>query len=142
MLGDDGGQPRQFGDLMPGRLGVAGAGFDRQRRVTVGTDRGNVADDRVDPIGRQADPVMPSMPGLSSGSSSGGRLGGRLGSVERIGRGRRGTIGRIALKLDGEFFDLSLENGDLSQGHVEFTTQLDAFGTASDRSQFERDHRV
>ena len=127
---------------MPGGLGVVGAGFDRQRRVTAGADRGGVGDDRVDSIRGQANSVMPPMPGLPSGSSSGGRLGGRLRSVERIGRGRRGTIGGIALNLEGEFFDLSLENGDLSQGRVEFATQLDAFLTASDGSRFERDHRA
>jgi hypothetical protein len=80
------------------------------------------------------------MSGLTARLSAGGRLAERLGSVERISRRGRGTIGRITLNLEGEFFDLSLEDGDLSQGGVEFTTQSDAFRTASDGSRFERKH--
>ena len=70
MLGDDGGQQGEFGDLMPGGLGVVGAGFDRQRGVAPGTDRGDVMDDRVDTSRGQADSVMPAMPDLPTGSPS------------------------------------------------------------------------
>jgi hypothetical protein len=142
MLGDDGGQPGQFGDLMPGGLGVVGTGLDRQRRVAVGTDRGDVGENRVDPIRGQANPVMPAMPGLTTRTSSGGRLAGWLGCVERVGRRWRGTIGGIAWELCDEFFDLVFKHGDPSQGDVEFTTQLDTSRTFRDGSRFERSHRV
>lgn len=44
------------------------------------------------------------------------------------------------MELEGEFFELGLEAGDLSQSHVEFTTQLGAFWTAGDGSRFEIGH--
>jgi hypothetical protein len=46
------------------------------------------------------------------------------------------------LELNQEFFELSFEHGDASQGDVEFTTPLDAFSTFRDGSRFERSHRV
>jgi len=46
------------------------------------------------------------------------------------------------LELNEEFFDLSFEHGDPSQGDVEFTTQLDASRTVRDWGRFERDHWV
>jgi hypothetical protein len=142
MFGDDGGHPGEFGDLMPRRLGVVGARLDRQRGVAVGARRGDRGDDRIDPVDGQANSVMPPMPGLTARLPPGGWPAERLGSIERVGRWRRGTIGRIALDLEGEFFDLSLEEGDLSPSDVEFTTQLDAFRTASDGSRFEGKHWV
>ena len=123
VLGDDGGEPGQLGDLMPGGLGVIGAGLGWQGSLATGAGRGDVVDDGVDPLGRQAGAVIAAMPGLTAGLAPGGRLGCGLGSVEGIGRRGRGAIGGIALELDGEFFELSLEDGDLSQGQVEFTTQ-------------------
>ena len=142
MLGDDGGQLGKFGDLMPARRGIIGAGFDRQRRSTASTDRGAVIDDRVDSIGGQPDAIMTAMPGLTTGLAAGGGLANRIGSVERIGRWGRGAIGRIALKLDEEFFDLSFKDGDPSQSDVVFTAKLEASRAVRGWSRFGSHHRI
>ena len=116
MLGDDGGLFGEFGDLMPGGLGIVGTGLARQRGLASRANRGDVGDDFIDATGRQANSVMAAMASLSSGPSSGGRLGERLGSVEGIDRGGRGAIGRVALDLEEEFLDLSFEHDDPGRG--------------------------
>ena len=142
IFGDDGVQPGEFGDLVPGRLGVVGAKLNWQRRVAAGTDRRNRGDDCIDPVDGQAKSVMPAMPGLTSRRPPGGRLADRLGGIERVGRWRRGTLGRVALDLESEFFDLSLEEEDLSQSDIEFTTQLDTLRAGWKRGRFERKRGV
>ncbi len=142
MFGDDGRQRGKLGDLVPGGLGVVGAGLDRRRRMAVGTGRGDVVDDRIDPLGGQAGPVMPALAGLCSGPSSRGKIEDQLGIMERIGRWGRGVVRGIALELVDGFLDLSLDTGDLSQCDAEFTTQRDAIRTARDGSGFESGHRV
>src|SRR5207244_1291727 len=55
VLGDAGGDRWQFGDLVPGRLGVTRPGFGRQRVVATPASRRQVTDDLVNLVGRQAD---------------------------------------------------------------------------------------
>jgi hypothetical protein len=129
MLGDNGGLPGEFGNLMPAWLGIIGTRIHRQRSLAAGANRGDVGDDLVDPTDGQANAVMSAMSGLAPGTSSGGTLGYGFGSVEGIGRRGRGAIGRIALKLKQEFFDLSFEHDDAREGRIVFTTQPQATRT-------------
>ena len=138
VLGDDRGLLGEFGDLMPTRLGIVGTGIDRQRRAATRADRRDVGHDLVDAIGRQANPVVTTMSGLTAGTPPSRRLANRLGSVEWISRRRRRTIGGIAIEQEEKFFDLGFEHGDPSEGRVEFTTQPRATGTSLALGRFVR----
>jgi hypothetical protein len=140
VLGDDGRQCGEFGDLMPGRFGVVSAGLGGQGRVAVFADRRHIRHDRVDPLRRQTMAMMSGMPRLSPRLASGRRLDDRLGCPRRIGRRGRGTVGRIASKLSEEFSDLGFQDNNPSQGGVEFTTQPDAFDALGAWSRSVRDH--
>ena len=129
MLGDDRGLLGEFGDLMLTRLGIVGAGIDRQRGVAISANRGNVGDDLVDATGGQANPSMPAMSRLATGTSPTRRLADRFESVQGVGRWGCGTIRGVALDLEEKFFDLGFEHGNPSEGRVEFTTQPQATRT-------------
>ncbi|MEO6809017.1 MAG: hypothetical protein ABI353_07880 [Isosphaeraceae bacterium] len=141
MLGDDRRQFGEFGDLVPGGFAIVEAGFDSQSGVTADIGRGPICDDLMDPRRRQVKPMMATMSGLSSRASPGGPLEDQLGSVERVGRRRRGTIGRVASELVEEFSDPGPEHGDPSQGGVEFTTQPSALRTTGTGMWFGSTHR-
>ena len=128
MLGDDGRHGWQFGDLMPGRFGVVGAGLDRQGTMATGTGLGPVVLDEVDALGRQASAVMPAMAGLAAGPASGRWPARWFGGMERVGRGWQRAVGGVLLELEEQFVDLSFEPGDPSQGGVELLLQLDTPG--------------
>jgi len=142
MLGDESRQWGQFGDLMPGRLGVIGARLDRQGELAPRTNRREIGVDEVDPLGGQADAVMSAMPGLSAGLSSGGGFARKFGSVERIGRRRRGTVRRVLLEPKDQFLELSFERGDPRQSDVGLSPQLGTSGTIKDGQGFGKIHRL
>ena len=85
MFGDDGRRRGRFGDLMPGRLGVARAWFDGRGGLTTGASRGDVSLDPIDTPGRQTLAMVSAMPGLSTRFSPGGSFARELGSIQRIG---------------------------------------------------------
>jgi len=89
VLGDDGRQHGKLGDLMPGRFGIVGARFCRQRCLAAGASLGDIRDDDIDPRCRQPESVVSLMAGLPTATSSGARLDDRLGSVQGVGRRRR-----------------------------------------------------
>src|SRR3974377_1788760 len=64
VFGDVGRQLGEFGNLMPGRLGVTGRGFRGQGSLAVGADRGHVRHDLVNPLGREAVAMVSRMPRL------------------------------------------------------------------------------
>ena len=97
VLGDAGGDRWQFGDLLPGRLGVTRPGFGRQRVVATPASRRQVTDDLVNLVGRQADRRRGRMAGLPARFAAGRLLDDGLGGGGRIGRGRqRGIAGVLA----------------------------------------------
>jgi hypothetical protein len=140
MFGDNGGQRGEFGDLMPGGLGVVGARFRGQRCMTSGADLGHMGDDLVDPVRGQAKPVMSAMAELSSGVSSRRTLDDRLGGVERVGRRGRGTIRGVALQLSEEFSDLGFEHGDPGRGNVQLATKPSTLRAIRTWGRSERTH--
>jgi hypothetical protein len=71
VLGDVGRQLGEFGNLMPGRLGVTGRGFRGQGSLAVRADRGHVRHDLGDPLGREALAMASRMPRLSAWLASG-----------------------------------------------------------------------
>ena len=99
VLGDDGRQLGEFGDLMPGRLGVARPRLGGQRSLAVGADRGHIRHDDLDPLWREAMAMMSGMPRLAARFPPRGCLDDRLGRPRRIGRRGRGAIGGIASEL-------------------------------------------
>lgn len=130
ILGDDRRQFGQFGDLMPGRLGIAGVRFGGQCLVAAAAGRGNIGDDVVDAILWQSLPVVSAMPGLPAGLAARGRLGDGLGGIGRIGRrGDRG-VGGVALELNLKFVESRLQGGDPLESGVQERTQSRTLGTA------------
>ena len=92
VFGDVGRQLREFGNLMPGRLGVTGRGFRGQGSLAVGAGRGHVRHDLVDPLGREAMAMVSRMPRLSAWLTSGRCLDDRFGSPRWIDRRGRGGV--------------------------------------------------
>ena len=140
VLGDDGRQLGEFGDLMPARLGVARPRLGGQRSLAVGADRGQIRYDDLDPLWRKAMAMMSGMPRLAARFPPRGCLDDRLGRPRRIGRRGRGAIGGIASNLREEFSDLGFQGGDPGQGSVEFSTQPGAFRALRAWSQSVRNH--
>ena len=66
VFGDVGRQLGEFGNLMPGRLGVTG-GFRGQGSLAVGADHRHVRHDLVDPLGRKRWRWCPGCPGCPPG---------------------------------------------------------------------------
>ena len=140
VLGDDGRQLGEFGDLMPARLGVARPRLGGQRSSAVSADRGQIRYDDLDPLWRKAMAMMSGMPRLAARFPPRGCLDDRLGRPRRIGRRGRGAIGGIASNLREEFSDLGFQGGDPGQGSVEFSTQPGAFRALRAWSQSVRNH--
>ena len=92
VFGDVGRQLREFGNLMPGRLGVTGRGFRGQGSLAVGAGRGHLRHDLVDPLGREAMAMVSRMPRLSAWLTSGRCLDDRFGSPRWIDRRGRGGV--------------------------------------------------
>jgi hypothetical protein len=108
VLGDDGRQFGEFGNLMPRRLGVSGCRFGRQHGLAVAAGRGYIRYDMLDPLGREAMAMMSGMPSLPARFASAGCLDHRLGCPKRIGRRRCRGVGGIATQLRAEFVDIGL----------------------------------
>ena len=87
VFGDVGRQLGEFGNLMPGRLGVTGPGFRGQGSLAVGADHRHVRHDLVDPLGREAMAMVYRMPRLSAWLTSGRCLDDRFGSPRWIDEG-------------------------------------------------------
>jgi hypothetical protein len=92
MLGDDGRQFGEFGDLMPGRFGVASSRLGGQGSVALVADRRHMEHDRVDPSWQEAMAMMSLMPRLPAGLATRRRLDNRLGRPQWIGGRRGGTV--------------------------------------------------
>src|SRR5262249_7259599 len=112
-LGDFGGQRRQLGDLMPGRLRIVWAGLLGPPRLALGALFGNQTDDLVDPFGRKALLQMRGMAWLAARLAA-GRL--FVGSGRQLGwrtwrRGRLELVHQVA-QLAFQFEDLGLQLGN------------------------------
>ena len=140
VLGDDGRQLGEFGDLMPGRFGVARPGLGGQGSLAAGADRGPIRHDDLDLLRWEATAMMSRMPRLAARFSPRRCLDDRLGRPRRIGRRGRGAIGGIASKLREKFSDLGFQDGNPGQGGVKFTTQPGAFRALRAWSQSVRNH--
>ena len=92
VFGDVGRQLGEFGNLMPGRLGVTGRGFRGQGSLAMGADHRHVRHDLVDPLGREAMAMVSRMPRLSAWLTSGRCLDDRFGSPRWIDRRGRGGV--------------------------------------------------
>jgi hypothetical protein len=94
VFGDAGGDLRQFGDLMPGRLRVLRSAFGRQVVPAAPAGRGDVVDDRLPALRRPADARAGGMAGLGCWRPAAGFLADGLGGGGRVGRrGQRGVAG-------------------------------------------------
>ena len=131
VFGDLGGGLRQFGDLMPGRLGVVGAGLGRQRRLAVLAAFGEEGDGALQPLRGQAPLPVGGMSRLGSGLLARRRLDHRLGCLGWIGRrGQRRVIG-VGAEPSGEVTNQGFQLGDaLFQGGDSRVT-LQASGTGN-----------
>ena len=74
VLGDDGREFGEFGDLMPGRLGIARPRIGGQRSLAVDAGRGHIRHDLVDPLRGEAQAMMSRMPRLPAWLTPGRRL--------------------------------------------------------------------
>jgi hypothetical protein len=128
MFGDNGRHDRKFSDLMPANFMIIGTRFAGQGFVATIAGFRSMNNDFVDASLMQANSMMPAMPCLATAFATGGRFDDRLGSVERIGRRRRGAIGRVAFELFDKFFDLSFKNGDTRQRGIEFSLKASTVG--------------
>ena len=136
VLGDDGRQRGNLGDLMPGRFGVVRSGFLGQRGLASGADRGHIRHDILDPVGRQPMTMRAGMPRLAARLASARRLDDRLGSPRRIGRRGRGGIRGVAVELAAEFVEFGLQPGDLLLGlFQDASAELAALRTGDPRGR-------
>ena len=92
VLGDEGRQFGEFGNLMPGRLGVARPRLGGQGSLAVVTHRRLIRHDLVDPLGREAMAMVSRMPRLSAWLPSGRCLDYRFGSPRWIDRSGLGGV--------------------------------------------------
>ena len=129
VLGDDGSQYGEFGDLMPSRFGVARSRLERQGSVTVVADRRYIRHDLVDPLTRQTMAVMSLVPRLTARLAPAWRLGWWLGRAQRIRRwGDRG-VGRILIESFLEVADRAFELRDQRLKRGDPLEKLEALGT-------------
>jgi len=112
VLGDLRGHLRQFGDLMPGRLGVAGPRVGRQRLVAALAAAGDEGDHVREAFGGQAALQVGGMAGLRPGLLASGRLDDGLGGLRRVGRGRDGGVGGVRAEARQGLPELRLQVAD------------------------------
>jgi len=129
MLGDDGRQRGQFGDLVPTRFGIARCGSLGQRGLASGAGRRHVGDDLLHPVGWEPKAMRSGMSRLPARLAPALGLDDRLGSPRWIGRRRRGGVGGVAVELAAEFVELGLQEGDLLLSHFQGGAELSAFRT-------------
>src|SRR5207302_990099 len=78
-LGDHGRQPRQFGQLMPGRLRIIRPGLSGQRGLAALAMAGDQRDGVRNTVGRPAETRLARMAGLPAGLAARAVLGHGLG---------------------------------------------------------------
>ena len=123
MFGDDHRRLGDLGELVPGRLGIAGRRLMGQGRAAGGAALGDVIDDRVDSLRRQATAEGARMAGLPAPLPPGPRLDDRPGGAQWIGRGRDRGIGGILIKPKPKFVNEGFQLGDPPQRGVKLATQ-------------------
>jgi hypothetical protein len=113
IFGDVRGHERQFGDLVPGRFGIAGLGLRGQVVAATSAGRGYEGDDVLEPLGRQSSLQRRRMSGLGTAFFAGGCFDDGLGCLGWIGGGRQGRVGGV---LAESFFEATeaLLQGDES----------------------------
>jgi hypothetical protein len=136
-FGHDGGDARQFGDLVPGRLGVAGRGPLGQGLVAALAVSRDEGDDVVDAAGRQAQAAVALVAGLTAGLASGGLLDDWGRGGRRVGRGRDGgVVAGVLPQAPLQLLDASLQVLDALEqrrddGLALHTPRVDRFAHAS-----------
>ena len=123
----------RLGDLVPGRLGIAGRRLPGQRGAAGGTGLGDVIDDGVDPLRGQSAAERSRVAGLSAPPAPGPGLDDRLGGTRGIGRGRDRGIGGVPIEPEPEFVDDRLRLGDPLQRGVELPAQSLTLGASGCR---------
>ena len=108
-LGHDGGDARQLGDLVPGRLGVAVGWLLGQRGVAPLAVGGDQRDDVIDAVGRQALAAMAGVSGLPAGGTTRTLLDDRGLGAGRVGRGRDGGVGGVLAQPGFQILDPLLQ---------------------------------
>jgi hypothetical protein len=108
VLGDDGRQLGEFGDLMPGRLGVARSRLGGQGSLAVGADRGQIRHDDLDLLQREAKAMVSRMPRLPARLASGRCLDDWFWGTGWIDRRRRGGVRGVAVQLRPQLVDIGL----------------------------------
>jgi hypothetical protein len=130
MLGDLGRQLWEFGNLMPGGLGVAWPGLRGQWSLALGADRVHIGHDLSDPLQREATAMVSWMSSLPARLTPAAGLHHGLGSTQRIGRRRDRGVGRVSIEPFLEIADdgLKVADGGLELGDPLW--ELSAFRTS------------
>src|SRR5207237_9126351 len=95
VLGDLGGHRGQLGDLVPGRLGVKGAGVGGQRLLAAAATLRDEGDDLVHAPGGQPPAQVGGVSRLPAGRLAGALLGDGFGRAGGVGRGRNAGVGSV-----------------------------------------------
>ena len=126
MLGDDGRQRGDLGDLMPGWLRIVRPGFLGQGALASGADLGHIRLDELDSFRRQSAAMRSRMARLSARLTAAGGLGDRFGRRRWIGRRGRGGVRGVTVELAAEFVEIGLQPGDLLLGLLQSDSELAA----------------